>query len=239
MTVKDIQKLLLEQGVETEQAAELFSRIRDKPFWIFDKVQHAQTYEDTGGDCCMQHIIPAGLPRKQNIEKPLFDYEQLLYDILFKTDGSHKDKHVFCVKATGLGVTEFFIRLMVWLCLKDDTYQNSQMVIVTGPSLDIAIGLIRRMKTLFGDVITFDEPMTILTLNRCRIAAFPSHHVDSFRALEIASFILLDEADFFPSSEQTSIRHVAERYIGKSNPYLILISTPNAPNGLFQNIERI
>jgi hypothetical protein len=31
-------------------------------------------------------------------------------------------------KATGLGVTEFFLRLIAWLCLKDDNYHNTQCV---------------------------------------------------------------------------------------------------------------
>ena len=33
------------------------------------------------------------------------------------------------------------------------------------------------------------------------------------------------------------VRHVAERYIGKSDPYIVMVSTPNAPGGLFYNIE--
>ena len=30
----------------------------------------------------------------------------------------------------------------------------------------------------------------------------------------------------------------AERYIAKSDPYIVMVSTPNAPNGLFDKIER-
>ena len=52
------------------------------------------------------------------------------------------------------------------------------------------------------------------------------------------SFVLLDEADFFPPGQQQDARDVSERYIGKSNPYIVMVSTPNAPNGLFENIER-
>jgi hypothetical protein len=44
-------------------------------------------------------------------------------------------------KATGLGVTEFFLRLMAWLCIRNGDYRNSQMCIVTGPNIDIAINL--------------------------------------------------------------------------------------------------
>ena len=42
----------------------------------------------------------------------------------------------------------------------------------------------------------------------------------------------------FRKSEQEDVRHVSERYIGKSNPYIVMVSTPNAPGGLFESIER-
>ena len=41
----------------------------------------------------------------------------------------------------------------------------------------------------------------------------------------------------FRKGEQEKVRHVSERYIGKSNPYIVMVSTPDAPGGLFYNIE--
>ena len=144
------------------------------------------------------------------------------------------------MKATGLGISEFFLRYMAWLCLRNDDYQNSQMVIVTGPNIDLAIKLIRRMKRLFEPKlnILFDSKETVLELNRVRIEAYPSNHIDSFRSLENPKFILLDECDFFRKSESKEVRAVAERYIAKSNPYIILVSTPNLPEGLMETIEK-
>jgi hypothetical protein len=49
---------------------------------------------------------------------------------------------------------------------------------------------------------------------------------------------LLDEADFFPPGQQQDARDVSERYIAKSNPYIVMVSTPNAPDGLFERIEQ-
>ena len=130
-------------------------------------------------------------------------------------------------------------RLMAWLCLKDDTYRNSQMCIVTGPNQDIAIKLIKRIKGLFEPLnITFANKETILVLNGCTIEAFPSNHLDAFRALDNPKFILLDEADFFRKGELEDVRHVSERYIAKSDPYIVMVSTPDAPDGLFEKIER-
>ena len=42
----------------------------------------------------------------------------------------------------------------------------------------------------------------------------------------------------FRKGEQVDVRHVSERYIGKSDPYIVMVSTPNAPNGLFEKIEK-
>jgi hypothetical protein len=106
-------------------------------------------------------------------------------------------------KATGLEVTEFILRLMVWLCLRDDSYHNPQMCIVTGPNQDIAIKLIKRMKTLFETHnVLFANNETVLELNDCTIEAFPFNHLDAYRALENPKFILIDKGDFFFKLEQ-------------------------------------
>ena len=75
-------------------------------------------------------------------------------------------------------------------------------------------------------VLTFDNKETVLELNGCIIEAFPSNHLDSYRALDNPKFILIDEADFFRKSEQDDVRDVSERYIGKSDPFIVLVSTP-------------
>jgi len=89
----------------------------------------------------------------------MFDYEKLLYDSLLVPDIYNplqhifKQKHLWVKKATGLGVTEFFLRFMAWLCLRNNDSRNSQMVIVTGPNQDMAIKLIKRMKGLFATMV--------------------------------------------------------------------------------------
>jgi hypothetical protein len=120
----------------------------------------------------------------------MFDYEKLLYDSLLIADfynplqHTFKEKHLWVKKATGLGVTEFFLRFMAWLCLRNDDYRNSQMCIVTGPNQELAIKLIKRMKVLFEEKlgITFANKETVLELNGCTIEGFPSNHLDAFRS---------------------------------------------------------
>jgi hypothetical protein len=89
-----------------------------------------------------------------------------------------------------------------------------------------------------NNLAIFDTKETIIWLNNVKIEAFPSHHLDAMRGISNVSFILLDEADFFPSGQQQDARDVSERYIAKSNPYIVMVSTPNAPEGLFERIEK-
>ena len=132
------------------------------------------------------------------------------------------------------------LRFMAWLCLRNDDYQNSQMVIVTGPNQELAIKLIKRMKGLFADKlgVTFDSKETVPGLNGCSIEAYPSNHIDAFRSLTNPKFILIDEGDYLPKFQQDDVRHVSERYIAKSDPFIVMVSTPNARGGLFEKIEQ-
>jgi hypothetical protein len=185
-----------------QQQSKFTAKLHNKPFWIWNIEEHKQEDIRTNGDCSFNHII--GLPTKEGLEKAMFDYEKILYDYILVNDAldhnhNFKHKHLWVKKATGLGVTEFFLRLMAWLCLRNDDYRNSQMCIVTGPNIDIAIKLIKRMKALFEPKlhVTFDSKETVLELNGCSIEAYPSNHIDAYRALDNPKFILIDEGDFF------------------------------------------
>jgi hypothetical protein len=114
-----------------------------------------------------------GLSTKEEKEKAIFDCEKILYNALLDNDYSNishhtfKHKHLWVKKSTDLGVTEFFLRLMVWLCLRNNDYENSQKRIVTKVNIYIAIKLIKRMKVLFEPKlgITLDSKETVLELN--------------------------------------------------------------------------
>jgi len=217
LTFKDLKKRVSLEAT-TQQQSKFFERLQNKPFWIWNAEEHKQEDIDTKGNCCFNHII--GLPQKDGDDKPLYDYQQILFDSL------DNNKHLWIKKATGLGISEFMLRFMVWLCLRDNALSGSKMCIVTGPRIDLAIALIDRMKKLFANnksiATIFDTKETVIELNNVKIEAFPSHHLDAMRGLPNVSFILLDEADFFPPGQQQDARDVSERYIAKSNPYIVL-----------------
>jgi Terminase RNaseH-like domain len=237
VTFKDLKKRVSLE-VTTQRQYTLTERLHNKPFWIWNIAEHKKEDIRTNGLCCFNHII--GLPQKDGNDKPLYDYEQTIFDALVTQTSN---KHLWIKKATGLGVSEFMLRFMAWLCLKDNSLSGSQMCIVTGPRIDLAIALIDRMKKLFANskgitTTAFNTKETVIELNGVKIEAFPSHHLDAMRGLPNVSFILLDEADFFPPGQQADARDVSERYIAKSNPYIVMVSTPNAPEGLFERIEK-
>src|SRR5437867_2455633 len=107
---KDLQKLVQQQEQQqTDSNHEIFERLRDKPFWVWNLEEHIQEDIRTKGECCFNHII--GLPTKRGIEKPMFDYEKILHDSLLIPHNQNplnyafKNKHLWVKKATGLGVT--------------------------------------------------------------------------------------------------------------------------------------
>ena len=204
MTFKDLKKRV---SLELpRQQWRFFDRLQNKPFWIWDQQQHKLEDIKSTGDCCFNHII--GLPQKDVVDKPIYDHQRMVFDSLINQNGNvnSSNKHIWIKKATGLGISEFMLRFMAWLCLKDNALSGSQMCIVTGPRIDLAIALVDRMKKLFasskGIAAAFNTKETVIDLNGVKIEAFPSHHLDAMRGLPNVSFILLDEADFFPPGQQ-------------------------------------
>ena len=123
---------------------------------------------------------------------------------------------------------------MAWLCTSENHFRNCQMCIVTGPNIDLAIKLIKRMKNIFETKLglTFRNKEIVLELNGCSIEAYPSNHLDSFRSLtNPSSYSLMRQICSVKENRKTSVTY-QERYIGKSDPYILMVSTPNAPGGL-------
>jgi hypothetical protein len=139
MSLQDLRNYLDRYESQLDSTnTEQFKLLRGLPFYS-DWRQDT----DLSKDLDFNHAI--GLPQKNGRTFPLFDYERLLYDTL------QQHKHVWIKKSTGLGVTEFMLRYMAWLCLSRENLEGSQMCIVTGPKIELAITLIDRMKALFAE----------------------------------------------------------------------------------------
>ena len=146
MTWKDLKRFISdntnnEEKEEVKLQSERFRIFRDLPFWISDIEEHKEADIANNGNCCFNHII--GLPKKDGIDKPIFDYEMQLVNAL------DNNKSVFVKKARGLGITEILLRYMSWLAVFDSTYHNCRFHIVTGPRINLAEELIDRIRLLF------------------------------------------------------------------------------------------
>jgi hypothetical protein len=164
---------------------------------------------------------------------PLVAYEKEWYDAMLE------NRYIWVKKATGMGATEFFLRYMAWLCLRNDHYKGASMGIVTGPRIDIAIEEIARIPVMFR--LCKYKPVQVgakIWINGCKIQAYPSHTFDSARGIEKVRFWFVDEGDFFPPSQQLKCREIVERYEAKSHPFVIFNSTANLPGGLYEIMEK-
>jgi hypothetical protein len=104
LTFKDLKKRVSLEV--TQKQSRLFERLQNKPFWIWNIGEHKQQDINTNGDCCFNHII--GLPQKDGNDKPLYDYEEIIFDSLVIKSGN---KHLWIKKATGLGISEFMLNI--------------------------------------------------------------------------------------------------------------------------------
>jgi len=173
-----------------------------------------------------------GLPVKNGVEHGMFEYEKEMYDAM------QVHRRIWVKKARGLGVTEFILRYMAWLCLRDREYFGAQMAIVVGPKMELGVKLVNRMKTILANVLTEEYKANQIILNGCEIEAYPSNHTEALRSPENMKFIFLDEADFFNPNEVREVVSVSEGYTAKSNPYIVMVSTPHMPGGFYETIER-
>lgn len=239
---EQIQKLQQQNKTTTTPSFDILSSL---PFWITDKDEHRQKYQTSifnnkKGFCCFSHAI--GLPYKGGKKQPWWPYQE----IFLEAKKTHK--YIRVIKATGLGMSEIELYWMAHMAFKHAGIPNSkpaQMVIICGPNIDIAQQLIARLITILTSRMPelledIDKTKTTVQIGNVEIKAFPSNHIDSVRALPNPIYILLDEGDFFnvAPDDPNNVVKVVERYIAKSDPYIILVSTPNLPGGLFDTMDR-
>lgn len=201
--------------------------------------EELQLIKDCRGKSFLEFNNIIGLPTKDQeegmaIQHPIYDYEiQLVKDIL-----SHQ--HIWMLKSRGLGITEIILRFLAWLCLSSDRFAGRFFHIITGQTEKKAARLIIRLESIlqrnYGS-IRFNSKYTELTLNKTLIQAFPTKALKDLRGDVDVSYMFIDESDFFDMSEQQELPFVIKAYEEKSNAKIIMVSTPNRPDGLFHAIE--
>ena len=209
-----------------------WNSFRGLEFWCFDE-------EKRGYDnCCFNHYI--GLPTKDNkygdnIEYPIYDYEMLVLDSLLN------HPHTWIKKSAGLGITTIILRIFAWLCTCTELVKNKQIFIIAGTREEFSNDLKVKIEDLFKNrfpEIKLNSKYTELWLNKTHIKVYPTKNIKDLRGHTDVAYLFIDEADFFEKKEQEELPYVIKRYEDKSRCKIIMNSTPNAPEGLFENIEK-
>lgn len=235
------------ESLKTAQTthSEFFKLLSLLPFWIEDKEEHTRLYDTCKfrgepGYCCFTHAV--GLPYKPGHgHLPWWDYQ------LDFIKAKSITKYLRVIKATGLGFSEEELYWIGHLAIKYNATSSkpAQIPIITGPNVDIAQQLIDRLIAILTarhpEILNdISKTRTTIDIGIVQIKAFPSHHIDAVRALPNPIYILLDEADFFVYGYEdvNNPVKIVERYIAKSHPWIVLVSTPNMPGGLFDRMDR-
>jgi hypothetical protein len=192
----NLEKVFLTRATDQEQPelSRLLIKLRSKPFWIWNEEQHKKEFEKTVGQCCFNDIIPADRPLKGSVRHPLYDYEKELQDAI------ESNRLVWCIKSTGLGISEWCLRYMTFLeCTKGHTpeYKNSQFLIIVGPAMQLAVTIISRLRRLWEPAVYFTERESRLTINSVTFFAQPSNNLNSSRSQDKPKFFMIDEMSFF------------------------------------------
>jgi hypothetical protein len=126
---------LLAQSQQDNIRNELFQTLQGKPFWIWQVEEHKQEDIRTNGDCCFNHII--GLPQKDGIDKPMYDYEQLIFDSLVNLINT---KHLWIKK---VGSLDLFLQSInsntAWLGQRSKQWHSQ----ATSLTLDRMVGYLQ------------------------------------------------------------------------------------------------
>jgi hypothetical protein len=210
-------------------------RVYPKEFWCYDPLCIKE-------DCCWWHYIfyPNGGPERDGIFHPCYLYEQEILEHLAKGQFDSMKRLVCVYKATGLGLTELILMWILFKACTDDFFQkNEDVVIFTGPNIELSKKLIERLKHFAHNRVDYeDHGMYKIQIGKCNIQCYPSNNIDAVRGIPRVSCVFGDEAAFFTGiKDDKQIRTVGERYRGKSDSYVIWVSTAgDNADGFFWDI---
>jgi hypothetical protein len=214
-------------GVTLPRAKSKTNPFTGKAFYCWDE---KKLVLDT---CCFNHMI--GLPEKNNKVYPLYDYE-----FKMQYEWEH-NQHIWIKKSRGLGVTEWTCRYLAWVCVRDNLLTNKKIFILSGTREEFANKIKERIENLFlprYKVVIHNSKYTETTINAPWLKVFPTKRLKDARGYTDLAYLFVDEADFFEEKEQEELPYVVKSYEEKSNCKIIMVSTPNKPLGMFEQIER-
>lgn len=121
---------------------------------------------------------------------------------------------------------------------RNDDWRNREVAVLVGPSELLAQHMIQRIRQIFlaaGDYVLGGSKNEV-TINRCVFRTTPSNHLDALRSKSDLVCIICDELDYY-KQDADILRECVERYVPKTNPWIIACSTPDPVNSLMYQME--
>lgn len=185
-----------------------------------------------GHNCCFNHWI--GLPTAENMETgvmerhPFYDFQQELCRLI-----DEDLKRLYAImKSPKLGITEFWLRFMIWKAIIDPLWDGGQGMVVVGTGREEAAIMIKRCKDIMDNPyhpIPYNRGVNTknsFTINGFDVYAMPAYNIDHLRSKTNARIIILDEVTFFTKMvDDKRVKEAAEHYYGNRKYYLIMVST--------------
>lgn len=243
MTIADLKRIVLQPAAQSEaedspEMEWLKTLVQQKPFYITNEKVHEIRRKNLKGQCCFWHIMGGPLREPDGFEMPVLPYQRLLLQIL------NEKKALAIKKSRGIGASTFFIYWCIYKALHDFK-PGDRIIFTVGSRINLAEDILLRLKRVFVRKFPaiynelLQQSTTKAIIGGVIVEAFPSHSI-SLRGYDRVKIIVIEEGDYYKKEEAKQIRASAEGFVGKpsSDPWIILISTPNAPGGVLETIEK-
>lgn len=155
-----------------------------------------------------------GLPVKNNVEHPIYDYE---LDVVSNIENN---RNIWIKKASGIGATTLLLRYLTWKISVNDDLEYKNIFIISGTHVRHANDVKIKMEDLFRKRFPFirlESKFTDLWIKNTNIKIFPSRNVKDLRGYTDVSYLFIDEADYFEPSVNSELLDAITRYEEKSN----------------------
>jgi hypothetical protein len=177
------------------------------------------------------------LPQKSGTPLPVFDYE------LYFVHQMDKRNLISFLASRGLGKTETtIVRYPNYRIMRSTEWDNRDVAITTGLAEVSAEELLIRIESLWSTAFPnppLDKKAAQIWIDKTRILAFPTQNIKRLRLYDDFAGIFVDEADFYSLLDQMRLQEAIFGYIVKSQPLIVLMSTPNHPSGMLAKYRKL
>jgi len=229
---------------------EIFTKMKDLPFWCGDNIKHKINPEYYNDFCCTQHV--AGLPvhPATHLEMPPTNYQLEFVDVIIKAVTKPEEMsqiewdrlpHMFHIlKGRQMGFTEFVLRLIFHFCFTRYA-PGSNIAIIAAVNGNLARKNLRRFMRLFThirSVVPNGIKSNVVNItNDIQVEAFPASE-EAITGLTDFAAVFPDESGKWRLVDDSPVFNSLLPIVRSNGADLFLVSTFKGPVKTFYRIWR-